>query len=130
MNYHNKIKKAVGELERNQHIELKTTMNYIVDYLVKAINGEIKNYTPQQSDKPRKTIAANITSTFRNYTSQGKEYLLLKTDGKGDDGNQLTLFCFGLVERWDELTEESNCDFIVERGKNSSYILVDFIKNY
>jgi hypothetical protein len=133
MNYYNKIKQALGELERNQDITIKTPVENIVNYLVKAINSEVKNYTPQQSNRPREAIKATITNIFKNMTSTGKDYLLLKTDKidpRKDNGEMLAIFCFKLEERWGELNEAGNYDFIVEVSDRNTYILSDFNKNY
>jgi|SRR4051812_4360141 len=101
MNYYNKIKKAVEELEQNQSISIKTPIDIVVNYLVKAINSEVKTYTPQQSNRPRETITASITNIYKNMTAKGQDYLLLKTDQRDPkkDNDNIAIFCFRLQER-------------------------------
>jgi hypothetical protein len=133
MNYYNKIKKAIEELEANQDINIRTEPDKVINYLVKAINSEVKQYMPQQSNKPRETITASVNNIFKNMTSTGKDYLLLKTDKidpKKDNSDNIAIFCFRLEERWGELNEGGNYTFIVEISERQTYILADFHKNY
>lgn len=131
MNYYNKLKKAVEELETNGSINLIAPAEVVINYLNTAIASEAKTYTTK-SDKPRENVKASINSIFKNTSQNGHEYLLLKTDQKHPwkENDNIAIFCFKLNERWGELNEGGNYSFIVERGKNDSYILVDFIKNY
>jgi len=132
MNYYNKIKQALGELERNQDITIKTPIENVVNYLVKAINSEVKAYTPQGQQRPRETVKGTITNIYKNLTAKGKDYLLLKTDQRDPnrDGENIAIFCFSLEQRWGELNEDSNYIFICEISDRGTYILADFNKNY
>lgn len=131
MNYYNKLKKAIEELEQKNDIKLITPIDNVVNYLVKAVNEEVKQYKPQGQQRPRETINATITNIYRNYTSQNKEYLLLKTDQPNPHKDEnIAIFCFRMEERWGELNEGGSYIFIVEISDRQTYILADFNKNY
>lgn len=129
MSYHNKLKKAIEELEKNNDISLIAHIDRVVDYLNKAINNEAKQYTTSDN-KQRENIKATINNIYKNTTKNGKDYLLIKTDGTTDNNQPLAIFCFRLSERWGELDEGSSYNFSVERGERGSYILTDFVREF